>query len=249
MVDVGNNKGRIQMADSPERDTDEIIENVEVPIYHGLNIHQRLNAARGDLMSIEKSAVHEIKKDGKKVGQFNYITHDDVTAAVKPVFLKWGISPWHDIIDHRQNGNRTELLVETTLTCVDQPDDFCTMRTLGYGVDNQDKGPGKAETYAVKTAFLKAMLLNSAEDIEGVAIEHDPEIPRQSQVTAAEGKATAAQISWANTYKQALDSADSIDVLDDVIKKSRVTLSEMPEATKDYFKGIANDIRKEMLEG
>lgn len=231
------------MVDSPERDTDEIIENVEVPLYHGLNIHQRLNGARGDTETIEKTP------RGTGGMKYDFIAHDDVTAHVKPILQNWGINPWHTIIDHKQDGNRTEILLESTFYCIDKPDDALVMRTLGYGVDTQDKGPGKAETYAVKIAFLKALLLNSAEDVEGADIEHDPEVARHSQIAEAENVATKAQIAWANTYKRALNKADSIEVLDDIIKESKGTLKDMPDITRTYLKEVADGIRKEMLEG
>jgi hypothetical protein len=128
--------------DSKNADTVGIL---EPPRYEGLNIHQRLNRARAETKKIEKTK----KKDGMK---YDFIGHDDVTAHVKPIFLRWGISPWHTVIEHRQDSNRIELTVQSTFFCEDEPTDQITMETVGYGIDNQDKGPGKALTYAVRGA-------------------------------------------------------------------------------------------------
>ncbi len=57
---------------------------------------------------------------------------------------------------------------------VDSPKEIIAVRTYGYGVDGQDKGPGKAMSYAIKYAYLKAFCLETGDDPELEAIEHDP---------------------------------------------------------------------------
>ena len=47
---------------------------------------------------------------------------------------------------------------------IDEPQDFFDVQSFGYGVDGQDKGPGKAMSYAVKYALLKALGLETGED-------------------------------------------------------------------------------------
>jgi hypothetical protein len=47
---------------------------------------------------------------------------------------------------------------------VEDPADHFDVETFGYGVDSQDKGPGKAMSYAVKYALLKALGLETGDD-------------------------------------------------------------------------------------
>jgi hypothetical protein len=47
---------------------------------------------------------------------------------------------------------------------VDDPQDFFDVETFGYGLDDQDKGPGKAMSYAVKYALLKTLGLETGDD-------------------------------------------------------------------------------------
>ncbi len=240
------------MVDSTERDTDTGPEQGSdvntAHIYEGMNIHQRINAARTELGGIERSAVHTIFKDGKKVGQFDYITHDDVTAHIKPVVLRWGINPWPTVSERSQNGNRTELIVDTTFFNIDDPSDNLIVRTLGFGADGQDKGPGKALTYAVKAAYLKVFLLNSADDIEKDSIDHDPEVARQSQVTEAVDKATSAQIGFMNSLKLAIDKADSIDAVELIEAETKIERKTLPETTQVYFKDLFAETKRKMVE-
>ena len=63
---------------------------------------------------------------------------------------------------------------------VDEPTDFIDVPSFGYGVDPQDKGPGKAMSYAVKYALLKALGLETGDDADHDNVNHtrdDPHVP------------------------------------------------------------------------
>ena len=47
---------------------------------------------------------------------------------------------------------------------IDDRTDFIDVATFGYGVDPQDKGPGKAMSYGVKYALLKLLGLETGDD-------------------------------------------------------------------------------------
>jgi hypothetical protein len=49
---------------------------------------------------------------------------------------------------------------------IDNRDDYIDVATFGYGVDGQDKGPGKAMSYGVKYALLKVLGLETGDDPE-----------------------------------------------------------------------------------
>lgn len=121
-----------------------------------LNIHQRLAAAMED--------VKYIQKEQKKGMQYSIVSHDAVTAKVRPVLLKHGIVYYPIALTHTQNGNRTEVELTVRFVNADKPEDCFDVPSLGYGIDSQDKGPGKAISYAVKYALLKALGLETGDD-------------------------------------------------------------------------------------
>jgi hypothetical protein len=47
---------------------------------------------------------------------------------------------------------------------IDDRTDYIDVETFGYGVDPQDKGPGKAMSYGVKYALLKVLGLETGDD-------------------------------------------------------------------------------------
>jgi hypothetical protein len=72
----------------------------------------------------------------------------------------------------KQDGNRTEVIATYRIVNVDDPSDFVDVQSVGYGVDRQDKGPGKALSYAKKYALLQAFLMETGDDPERDNINH-----------------------------------------------------------------------------
>lgn len=135
-----------------------------------LNIYQRLAKAM--------DAVKYVQKERKQGMQYTIVSHDAVTAKVRPALLEAGIV-YHPIdLTHTQNGNRCEVALTVRFASIDDKTDFFDVPSLGYGVDNQDKGPGKAISYAVKYALLKALGLETGDDADHDSIDHQP-TPKQ----------------------------------------------------------------------
>ena len=144
------------------------------------NIHQRLAAAM--------SEVTYIQKERKEKMQYTIVSHDAVTAKVRPVLLKNGIVYYPTRCGHTHNGNRAECSMTVRFVNIDDPADMFEVETFGYGVDGQDKGPGKAMSYAVKYALLKALGLETGDDADHDSIDHTRQDPAESKVSADQAK-------------------------------------------------------------
>lgn len=135
--------------------------------YTGMNIFQRMNAAQGEVTYVQKE-----KKQGMK---YSVVSHDDVTAKVRPVLVSWGVFYFPISIVSMQLGNRTQVEMNVKFVNIDDPNDSFIVASLGHGIDDQDKGPGKAISYAVKYAILKAMGLETGDDPDlDQSAEHKP---------------------------------------------------------------------------
>lgn len=121
-----------------------------------LNIHQRILEVMKEISYVQKE-----KKNGMK---YSIVSHDAVTALVRPSLVRHGITYFPAGLDVKQTGNRTEVVVRVQFTNADDPADLISVISVGYGIDDQDKGPGKALSYAVKYALLKAFGLESGDD-------------------------------------------------------------------------------------
>lgn len=128
------------------------------------NVHQRLAAVMQDVTYIQKE-----RKTGMN---YTIVSHDAVTAKVRPALLAQGIVYYPVRCDYSHNGNRAECAMTVRFVNIDDPADFFDVPTFGYGIDPQDKGPGKAMSYAVKYALLKALGLETGDDPDQDSIPH-----------------------------------------------------------------------------
>ncbi len=138
------------------------------------NLHQRLHAAMKEVKYIQKDIRIKLKS-----GSYKVISHDAVTAKVRPALLKQGIIYYPMEMVRSQNGNRTEVDLKVRFANIDNPGDCIDVPGIGYGVDSGDKGPGMAVSYAVKYCLLKALGLETGDDAdlsssEDKVVEVDP---------------------------------------------------------------------------
>lgn len=134
-----------------------------------LNIHQRMLAVMRDVERVQK-------EDRQAAGKFYYVSHDAVTKALHGPCVKHGILITTSVTESDQDGNRTSAHIEVRFINTDNPKDFFTVQAFGYGIDKQDKGPGMAVSYALKTCLLKQFLLEAGEgDNEGRDEDHKPD--------------------------------------------------------------------------
>ena len=138
-----------------------------------LNLLQRINEVR--------KAVAYIKKD-KSVstgsGSYKAVTHDQVTAMVREHMTEQGIVSWPHLVESqsmpyevnadmvRAKQFRYEATYDFTFANVEDPKDCIVIRIQAHAMDNADKAPGKALSYAMKYALLKLFSLETGEDDE-----------------------------------------------------------------------------------
>ena len=134
-----------------------------------LNIYQRVRQVM--------AKVAYVRKD-KQVENYMAVTHDMVTAMVRPHFLEAGIvvSPrvttatMVDTGRKSKSGNpamRYEGRFQVDFVNVDAPEDRITIELDAQADDYGDKAPGKALSYATKYAILKLLMLETGENDEG----------------------------------------------------------------------------------
>lgn len=133
------------------------------------NVHQRIADAMG--------VVKYIQKEKKDKMQYTIVSHDAVTAKVRPALLDAGVIYYPVRCEHSQNGNRAECSMTVRFANIDEPGDYIDVPSFGYGIDAQDKGPGKAMSYAVKYALLKALGLETGDDADNESVNYDSEDP------------------------------------------------------------------------
>lgn len=121
--------------------------------------------------------VSYVQKENKKVNnQYTFVSGDAVTAKLRPAMLKHGVLAIPSYFDISVDGNRTNCSMSMTFVNIDKPDDRIIIPCAGFGqgIDPQDKGAGKAMTYAFKYALLKIFELETGDDVEKDNIDYVP---------------------------------------------------------------------------
>ena len=200
-----------------------------------LNIYQRLNKAR--------EAVAYLQKDKDVGGRYMAVTHDAVTGAVRKPFIEHGIMVVPHVVSStmQPTGNLTakglpiwryEAKFCISFVNIDQPEDRVEITLDSHALDEGDKAPGKATSYATKYAMLKLLSIETGEDDEG-------------RVTQTKSKSTPTAGYWdALTAERQSEIADLMTVIRDALKEDRPwdAYTEWVSAKDRFFNGAEEEI-------
>ena len=133
-----------------------------------MNIYQRINEVRKAIGYVQKDKA--VSTGG---GSYKAVTHDAGTGLVRDALIKHGVvivpSVLHAIF-HPKEPDAKQRLYEATYQIefvnVDDPADRITTQQNAHALDNGDKAPGKAQSYATKYAILKLFNIETGEDEE-----------------------------------------------------------------------------------
>ena len=142
-----------------------------------LNIYQRLSKITAELGVVAKNLrIQQNKNSG-----YNAVSERDVLDAVKPLEAKYGVYSYparRKILESHILENESEYQGKVTKRTtfmtrietvyrfinIDNPEEFTETTVFSEGIDPQDKGSGKAMTYADKYALMKAYKISTGED-------------------------------------------------------------------------------------
>lgn len=152
-----------------------------------MNIFEKIN-------EVMKSIEYLAKDDQVAFGTTKYkaISEEKVTTAVREQLVKQGIV----IIPVEQQSENKELIrtdksvnmltsvhVKYRIQNIEDINDYIEVESNGTGVDTQDKGVGKAMTYAYKYMLLRTFAIPTGEDPDKISsAETDAKIKHEIEV-------------------------------------------------------------------
>lgn len=167
-----------------------------------MNLLQRINEVRKAIAYVRKD-----KSVSTGKGSYMAVTHDMVTAIVREHMVTHGVVSFPSLVasqtvtlpatnDGPAKQHRYEATYDFTFANIEDPADRLVIRIEAHAMDNADKAPGKALSYAKKYAVLKLFELETGEDEE-------------SRVSKADGMAE----SVLTDYLTAIGDAGTLDGL------------------------------------
>jgi hypothetical protein len=119
-----------------------------------------------------RQKIHTVMKNAgyikKKKSNMPYksVTHNDVTDAIRNQFNKVGLIIIPSVKSSNRDGNIHSVTMSVKIIDVDSGESLEVGDYPGTGIDNQDKGFGKAVSYAFKYILQKLFLLEIGDDEE-----------------------------------------------------------------------------------
>ena len=176
-----------------------------------MNIYQRINAVR--------KAINYIQKDKSvsagPAGSYRAVTHDAVTGMIRQHLVEHGIIIAPTLIDSvfhaKEDGAKQRLYsasYDVRFINMDAPDECVTIRIEAHALDNGDKAPGKAISYATKYAILKLFNIETGEDEESRYQREEFDVTPHLDKIASADSLDSLKSEYVNAYTAAQNAGD-----------------------------------------
>ena len=129
-----------------------------------MNIYQRMAEVMKDVQYLAKDDNVEFKTT-----KYKAISEEKVTSTMRKALIDHGLVVFPIKQQRERIGNITSVDVTYRLQNVDDPEDYIEVVSSGDGADTQDKGAGKAMTYAFKYMFLRTFAIPTGEDPDKIS--------------------------------------------------------------------------------
>lgn len=148
------------------------------------NIYEKLSKITAELQTVAKNLIVQQTKNSS----YKAVSERDIIDAVKPLEEKYGVYSYpcareileSNLLESESTFNGTTTKKTTFMTRIktvyrfvniEKPEEFIETVTFAEGIDSQDKGSGKAMTYADKYALMKAYKISTGDDPDQTASE------------------------------------------------------------------------------
>lgn len=149
-----------------------------------MNLFEKMAKITAELATVQKNLTIQQAKNSS----YKAVSERDIIDAVKPLEEKYGIYSYpcnreileSNLLESENNYNGQTTKKTTFMTRIktvyrfvntEKPEEFIETVTFAEGIDSQDKGSGKAMTYADKYALMKAYKISTGDDLDQTASE------------------------------------------------------------------------------
>ena len=175
-----------------------------------LNIYQRINEVRKAIGYVQKD-----KSVSTGGGSYKAVTHDAVTGMVREALIKHGVVIVPSVVSsifHPKEPDAKQRLYEATFQVefvnIDEPTDRIVTQQNAHALDNGDKAPGKAMSYATKYAILKLFNIETGEDEESRYQQEEFDVIGAVDYILASTSLAEVKMRYEQRYKMAAESKD-----------------------------------------
>ena len=131
-----------------------------------MNLHEKI-------LSIMNDVQYLAKDDSVDFGKTHYkaLSEEKVTSVMRKELEKHKIVVYPIAQSWQRDGQISHVDVVYRMVNVEDPEDYIEVVSCGDGADTQDKGAGKAMTYAYKYMWLRTFGIPTGEDPDKISSE------------------------------------------------------------------------------
>jgi hypothetical protein len=129
-----------------------------------MNIYEKISA-------IMQAVQYVSKDDHVKFNATNYmaLSEEKITQIMREQMIKHKLVVFPISMASSRAGQITHVDVVYRMVNAENPEEYIEIVSCGDGADSQDKGPGKAMTYAFKYMWLRTFALPTGEDPDKIS--------------------------------------------------------------------------------
>lgn len=210
------------------------------------NVFQRISKVMSDVEYLAKDDM--VVTNAKTGAGYKAISEEKVTNEVRKALIKHGlvIVPVEMDVDREDEvlkdyqGNEKVNRITTAdvvyrIQNIDDKDDYVMAVSSGTGVDTQDKGIGKAMTYAYKYLLLRTFAIPTGEDTDKISsnVYSEQFAPQKAKINAITEAELRTRI-----------STEGIDTVKVVNALSEYGYKNLAEIEEDKYKDVVKKIFK-----
>lgn len=129
-----------------------------------MNIYEKISAIMEDIQYLSKDDMVQFNST-----KYKALSEEKVTSIMRAELLKHRLIVYPISQVSSRIGTITHIDVVYRMVNVDAPEEFIEISSCGDGADTQDKGSGKAMTYAFKYMWLRTFALPTGEDPDKIS--------------------------------------------------------------------------------
>lgn len=182
-----------------------------------------------------------VQKEKSKGMPYTFASHNAITEVVSKELQRVGLIILPFVKEHMHDGNQHKVVMAAKIVDIDTKEEIVVGDFPGIGNDNQDKGYGKAISYAYKYILQKLFMLDIGDDEEA----------DQNSVPTETADQKRKMTVWVNTMKQSVNrtledkemtDAEKIHDLIALEKENKAALEKLMQLDKGQWDMLINFI-------
>lgn len=214
-----------------------------------IGLYRKIHAVMKDVDYLQKDDSIEFAKT-----KYKAISEEKVTMAVRKALLEHGLVILPIDQEHTKEGNLSTVNTRYKIIDIDTGQ-YETIASSGTGADTQDKGVGKAMTYAYKYLLLRTFAIPTGEDPDKTSsAELDEKAKGNNQASSNNDPISSKQVGMVKSLVKELALHGKVEdkiIYDSLAKKLQTQINDVTHLSKQQASKaitVLNGWKKDKIE-